>query len=739
MRLGQQIPAWLRSGLAALPDRLPLFAPRAPEPGSGMSLLGGWPERLRDYLAAEQERWFPVAVVAMTGGIGLYYALPREPGFMALSASFALGCAAAALAARTQGAAWRFVLILVLSGAFGFAIAKVRTLTISAPVIEREFGPVGVDGRIESVSVLAPKRARIVLLPTRIGKQTDHLPLRLRLSISGEKTMAGLAPGQWVSAYARLLPPPEPAQPGGYDFARWAFFEGIGGVGFTLGAPKQLGPAHEVTLIERFNTAMEQMRAQMTTRIQTVLPNDDGAISAALITGERTAIADDDVQAFRDSGLQHVLSISGLHMALAGFGIFWLIRASLALWPLVALTQPIKKWAAVAALGGATFYLFLSGASAPAVRSYIMLSCMLFAVLADRPALSMRAVALAALFILLVAPENVVEPSFEMSFAAIVALIALAEWQRERKRADPTDIGWLTRGVKYLWRYAAGVVLTSLVAGLATTPFAIFHFDRAAGYSLLSNLLALPIVGCIIMPAAAIAVVLMPFGFDAWPLKVMGWGVHLMTAIARWVAALPGAVALVRAWPVGAMIAIVFGGLWLCLWQKSWRWAGLGPIAAGFLVIAFATPPDILLARDGTSAAIRGKAGHFVLLGNRLDEYTAEQWLLRDGDARAVDEARKDSVCDENGCVGKTGSGATVSLALRLAALVDDCERADILLAAIPVRRDCARPRQIIYRFAVARNGAMAIYLDGQDMRTETVAAWRGVRPWTGPPPKPAQ
>ena len=242
-----------------------------------------------------------------------------------------------------------------------------------------------------------------------------------------------------------------------------------------------------------------------------------------MITGERGPITDEDTAAYRDSGLAHVLSISGVHLALAGLGIFWALRALLALWPRIALTQPIKKWAAMAALASATFYLLISGASAPPVRSYIMLSCMLLAVLDDRPALSMRAVAFSALIIAAIQPESVVEPGFQMSFAAIIGLIALAEWEGRRPRTDTFPKG-IWRIIRAARKYVVGVVAASIVAGVATAPFAIFHFNRAVGYSLLSNLLALPVVGAVIMPAAAVAVVMMPFGLEYWPLQVMGWG-----------------------------------------------------------------------------------------------------------------------------------------------------------------------------------------------------------------------
>jgi competence protein ComEC len=476
---------------------------------------------------------------------------------------------------------------------------------------------------------------------------------------------------------------------------------------------------------------VETLRLTMSGRVRAALPGPEGAISAALITGERAGISEEDNSAYRDSGLFHVLSISGLHMALAGLGVFWIVRALLALWPWVALTQPIKKWASVAALIAATFYLFISGAEAPAVRSYIMLGAMLLAVLADRPALNMRAVGISALLILLFQPESAIEPSFQMSFAAVIGLVALAEWHRARERDDPPDPSRFFTALRRARRYVVGLMLTSIVAGIATAPLAIYHFDRAPGYSLLANLLATPVVGTVIMPAACLTVVSMPFGLEYWPLQAMGWGVRTMTDIAYFVAALPGAVRLVPAWSSAVLMLIVGGGLWAGLWQRRWRWLGAVPIAAGLLLSLTEKQPDILVSRDAAAVAVRGGDGRFVLIG-RPDDYTAEQWLLHDGDLRTLEEAQEGALCDDSGCIARLPDGRLVALAIRLEALRDDCGRADFVVSSAPIRRRCNGPEAVIDRFDVARGGAFALWIDGDEIRSVSVKGVRGLRPWSG-------
>ncbi|HEY4263735.1 MAG TPA: ComEC/Rec2 family competence protein [Micropepsaceae bacterium] len=442
-------------------------------------------------LAAEQERWLAWWVAGFAAGILIYFALQTEPSLPMTALVVVTASLCAWSRPRNAGTAMRFFCAMIAAGGLGFSAAKLRTLRIDAPIIAHDMGPVRLTGRIESVDIRSDKRARIVLAPATLGDGKTARPERVRLTLMGAKAVAAVQPGAVVSALAVLRPPPEPAMPHGYDFARWAYFNAIGGVGFTYRAPKLLD-APPPGLLDLARARVENLRLAMTRRITAAIPGADGNIAAALITGERGEIDEDDNQAYRDSGLAHVLSISGVHLALAGLGIFWALRALLALWPWLALTQPIKKWAAIAAFASSSFYLAISGGGSPAVRSYLMLSMMLLGVLADRPALSMRAVALAALALLAYEPEDIVDPSFQMSFAAVIGLIALAEWGASVVRNDTPAPG---RGAHF-WRkgrrYVFGMLLASAVATLASTPFAIYHFDRAAAYSLLATIIDFP-------------------------------------------------------------------------------------------------------------------------------------------------------------------------------------------------------------------------------------------------------
>jgi competence protein ComEC len=677
---------------------------------------------------AERDRWPLWLAPGLGAGIGLYFALPSEPALWTAIGALVIAVCCAVAARRAAYPAIIAMLALCTAANLGFSIAKFRTDLIARPVLQHKIGYAGFTARVESIEAHG-KGFRAVLghvEPDR--KLRGDVPWRIRLYFRHVPEM--LRPGSWISFRASLMTPPAPAAPGDYDFGRWAFYEGIGAVGFSFGQPTLILPREGETFSERWNARLERLRNAMTARVRSVLPGSEGGVAAAMITGETGGIDTEDYSAYRDSGLVHVLSISGLHLALAGGFFFWIVRALLALFPSIALHYPIKKWAAVAALLGATFYLFVSGCQAPAVRSYIMLAMMFLAILADRPALSMRSVMLAAALILLIEPESLTEPGFEMSFAAVIGLIAIAEWGEKGEHArEGTPFGPFRR----VWRYLVGIVIASMIATLATTPFAIFHFDRSTQYGALSNLVSLPIADFVIMPAATLAMIAMPFGLDRWPLLLMGKGVVMMTAVAHWVAKLPGAASVAVVWPEYALVVVAIGGLWIAFWRRSWRWVGLVPVCAGIAAALLASRPDLLVARDGKTIALRLPDGSLGFLREPSDDYAAEIWLRRDGDAREVQAAiakpGQGIRCDELGCIATLASGETVAAISRTQAL-EDCASADVVVSAVPTWRRCTGPKLVIDKFDLARNGGYAVWLNGEPI-IETVEGERGQRPWS--------
>jgi competence protein ComEC len=298
-------------------------------------------------------------------------------------------------------------------------------------------------------------------------------------------------PGSWLHVTAVLLPPPGPAMPGDYDFGRWAFYQQIGAVGYLYGRPHPIVPLRADSWSEQASAGLERLRDRMTGRIREVLPRSNGAIAAALITGQTHAIPPADAGAFRDAGLAHILVIAGLHMGMVAAAAFFLLRALFALIPALALRFPTKKWAAAGALAVIFCYLLLSGATVPSRRAFVMAGLMLLAVLVDRLSVSARAIAFAALIVMLLTPDAVAGPSFQMSFAAVAGLIAFYEAMRGRLSQWHSHAGMLRR----CGLYVVGIAFTTVVTTVATMPYTIYHFNRFPIYSVAANALAVPITG----------------------------------------------------------------------------------------------------------------------------------------------------------------------------------------------------------------------------------------------------
>jgi competence protein ComEC len=456
---------------------------------------------------------------------------------------------------------------------------------------------------------------------------------------------------------------------------------------------------------------LADLRETLRQRVVAVLPGDTGEIAAALIMGDQRGISERAQEAMRASGLGHVLSISGLHMALVAGSAFWLLRALFALSPTLALTRPIRKWAAAGALAVATFYLAISGADVAAQRSYVMLVVILTAVMLDRRAITVRNVAIAAIVVLALEPESVLTASFQMSFAATLALVA--GYEAIARRADrAANLGAGDAGIFGRARRAtSGLVLTSVIAGVATAPFAIYHFQRAAPLSLAANLAAMPVVGILVMPMALFAVLLMPFGLEALALVPMGWGIDWMLAVGETTAAWSAGWGGIPAIPAVALLLVVAGFLWLCLWGERWRLAGIVPMLLA-VPVALATPhPDMLVDAEGRMAAVRGADGRYRVVNPKADRFAAEYWLRADADTRSLDD---DSIgegvaCDAAGCVVRLPDGMVVAVGALPEAFADDCRLASVIVSRFRAPDWCDRPDVVIDRSALVR-GAYAIY-----------------------------
>ncbi|WP_343234581.1 ComEC/Rec2 family competence protein [Microvirga splendida] len=425
------------------------------------------------------------------------------------------------------------------------------------------------------------------------------------------------------------------------------------------------------------------------------------------------------------------MSISGLHMVLAAGTFFWLVRALLALTPGLALLWPVKKIAAVAAMIGATIYCVFSGSDVATERSLIMTLVMFGAVLADRPALSIRNLSIAALIVLAREPEALLGPSFQMSFGAVAAMMALVPlMQRKPTEASPASL--VERGLRWSGRAMLGLVTTTLVASIATAPFAAYHFQSLNPYGLIGNALALPLVSLVVMPAAVLGVLAYPFALDRPVWQVMGAAVEQVLEVSAWVEGFSGSTIVVPALSVGALLLLSLGLLAIAIPASSLRWLALVPAGAGLGFAAVPERYDVFIDRTGAGAAIRTDSGELALVG-RPSDFVVEQWLRADGDARNVDDVslRRDARCDRSGCVVIAADGRRIAFIRDYAAFDEDCRRAAVIITQLQAPPACRQPI-IVDSEALKERGATTLRLGPDAVEVASVRRGREMMAWPG-------
>lgn len=692
----------------------------AASPPSATSILGrpiALGRALGRALAAEADRWVLWLPVAVAAGILLHLAGPGPLSAPAVALVAAVGTAAGAAAfLHRRGRPFTGLVLAGLAAlAAGVLLLALRLALVEAPVLPRA-GVWTVEGRIAE---LEPRAPGVRLLLDRLaieGLAPEATPERVRLTL--RHGAEPLEVGERIRVRAFLQPPRGPVVPGGFDHARHAWFEGVGAIGWALGRPTLL----EAPPAGGFALALARWRARLAERFVEALPGPTGAVAAALLTGVRAGIDDATWQDFQRSGLAHLLAISGLHMSLVAGTVLILGRWLFALVPPVAERVPARKPAAVLALSAAFCYLLISGATVPTQRAFLMVAVALLAILVGRDPFSMRLLAWAALVVLAARPEAVVGPSFQLSFAAVLALIAV--WEQLGRKLREGAPNALVR----LARYPSGVAATTLVASLATMPLTAFHFQTVAGWAVASNLLAVPLTSFWIMPAGLSALLLVPFGLEAPAVRAMGAGIELLLAIAHGAARLPGAAIDVPLWPASALAWLWAGGLWLALWRRPWRWLGLLALVPAAWLIARDRPPDVVVTPWLAQVAVAGSKGARVLAFER-DE-PVEEALARALGGRAPGGAGTDLRCDRSGCVLER-NGTRLTLARRLEALLEACREPGLVVARLGPERCPGGPAELVGPRALLESGGLALRLEPDGtIRRRSVVETRGFWPW---------
>jgi competence protein ComEC len=692
---------------------------------------------------AERERWLLWAPVGMGLGLAVYFNLPFEPAFGWIAAT-PVCTLAMVLLRRHWALLWLAGALLVF--ALGFNAAQIETRLDATPMLDRERGPLAVTGRLMYTEVM-PKGVRLTLKDLDIAHlPRDATPLKIRLKLNN-KTVADIPPaGTVINLWAQVGPFSDPVMPGATDFRWQSYFRQIGGLGWSFSAINTVDPqpAH-LSWRDRFELMFEHARNVLAQHVYARLADkngggDEAAMTAARLNGEQSAISKPVIEAMRIAGLAHLLSTSGFHVTIMALLVYFPLRAMLALIPWIALRYPIKKWAACGAILSATAYTLLVGSQAATLRSMLMTGLAMLAILVDRRAAPMRLVILSAALVILIAPDAVMGPSFQMSFAAVFCLIAFNErdWNWTTGQITPGEIGsvpafslpgWL-RGIgHYIWV----IMRTSLIATAATTPFAVYHFQAFSFYGFIANMIAIPLTSFWVMPCILMAYILAPFGLDGWFIDGAGAGIAFTIRIAQAVASWPYSIIYLPAMPSVALVLAVFGGLWLCLWKRRMRWLGFAPLLIAALYPLYTSMPDFMVASDGKEWGARLDDGRLAVSDMDRDAFTFEQWQQRLGVPEAVDVFQlppneNQLRCDDAGCVYHHGRFTLAMPALESAAL-EDCARADAVIAPFAIKG--CKAQLVIDEPALWRHGAYAITFKDDAMQVNYVRQRRGERPWS--------
>ena len=698
--------------------------------------LARWTASLDDALIAERTQlplWTPVMLGA---GIAAWFLLPWAEQRLAFAATAAALAVAGLVGSGAGARAMIWAALLMLAG---LGVAAQRSADVAAPVLRAKF-----TGDVAGVIKAVEWRSGRGQVRFRLRPDDRALPPSVRISMKNSATSvppAGLVPGARVRLRAALNPPAGPAYPGGYDFARRAWFEGLGATGYPLGPVVVTAAAPPPSGVAAWLAAV---RTRLNARIEAAVPGAAGAVSAAFVTGDQGAIPADVNQAMRNSGLAHLLSISGVHIAIVVGGTMWGVRRLLALSPWLALRWPLKAIAAAAAALAGIGYTLLAGGEVPTVRTCIATLIVLLGIALGREALSLRMIAAGAFVILTVRPEALLGPSFQLSFAAVTGLVALYQSRLGRWLSAPRpDAGWLVAAARHL----LALLVTGIVAEAMLSATALFHFNQTGVYGVLANLVAIPLTSFVIMPLLLLALVLDTVGLAAPVYWLLGQSMEALIFLAEKVAAWPGSVARLPLMPPLGYGLLVGGGLWLCLWQTRLRWAGVVPIVIGAGLALTATPPDLLVSADGRHAALligagEPGAGRVAVLRERAGDYVRDMWgdaTATPADAWLADTANAD--CSADTCVAMIRRGreqwrllATVSRELvPRERFAPACATADIIVSDRRLPAWCA-PRWLkLDRTSLGASGAVAVWL--AERRVERVAAAIGDHPWL---PKPA-
>ena len=726
--------------------------------GVAQAARAGWRDPLGAFSAAlraeaDQRRFFLWTPVAAGAGVVAWFAAEHEP-VLWLAAVLALVCGGLAWRARARRVA--FALCLAPALAFsGFVAAGWRAVRVGAPVLDH-VRIVELAGFVEAVDHRRAGARFLLRVATASGFGTAPVPWRVRLT---DRHAPPMEAGAYIKLKARLVPPARPALPSGYDFARDAYFAGIGAVGSALGKIETVAPPAPPGLWLSAMMAVDRARNALAARVDASIGGPAGAVGAAMVTGKRDLLDAETRDIIREAGIFHIITISGIQMTLVAGILFWSIRRALALVPTLALHYPIKKWAALAAIAGAVIYDILTGSRVGTERALFMTIIMMGAVALDRQALTMRNLALAAFCVILTEPDAILGASFQLSFAAVAALVAVYESRLDARRLErandpfglsraPPPANAFDRVVRWIAHEPSHMLLATVCATSATASFMAYHFHELSPYVLIGNPLTLAIIEFFAVPGALVGTALYPLGLDAPVWWFVGLGIKLALWVAGYIAAAPGATLHLPAFAPWSMIFLSLAVLSAVLWRSMLLRLTAVPLLGLGLAGAVSGPRyDVLIAPTGDAVAVRGADGAFAVAGAHANAFSVEQWLRADGDGRAAAPAARGAAaaklasvptglarCDSLGCVVPLLAGGALAIVDDPRAFPEDCGRARVIVSRLVAPGWCAAPL-VVDRARLEAGGAQALRFRGEAIEIVTARAGGEDRPWSPRPP----
>ena len=670
-----------------------------------------------------------VSAILFAFGIIVYFSLNSQPPF-AVTLGFSVLTFALFLRFYGRAAILHHSALAMLCLSLGFVSAHFHSERLSAPILSSNQDFYTLEATVETLTIDSDNNVKILLtdldIPTLSLAQTPKkVSLLVRTAYPQD-----LKNADRIMLDAVMSAPSGAMYPAGFNFARQSWFRQIGGTGFVVSAITRLEP----TMVETDVSFISNLRALIREKLQSGLKTQESkGLGVALLTGDRSLIPEEVVYTMRDAGLAHILAISGLHMGLVAASIFFFIEAIFALIPKIALRVPPAKIAAVVAWLAALGYLLLSGGAVSTLRAFIMVSVVLMAVVFDRRVLSLRSVAIAALLIMIFDPFAVMSVGFQMSFAAVIALIiAYDRFGRSlifgdfRKHNQPLSMAAKVGG------FIIASLMTTLVAEFAIAPFVLYHFQTIVLYGLLANFVAIPLLTFWIMPLALITLVLMPFGLEGIALVPLDAGLNAMAYLAKTVANLDGATAHFPILPDSFLAIAIVSGLAFVL-IRSWHGASIAIIGLFSMlwIIMNATPKDIYINEDGKTFAVINKQGNLAFNTGR-HSFMKEAWQRANGEAVVASNPlpRLERICDEERCLYKSDTGMMISVVESLEQLMADCGRIPIVIAPTVSGRFCKGQSLVLDRGWLSKGPLTLTQKSNETFKIETTKNATDKRPW---------